>query len=331
MNDAADLSLPPNDLSFPILGRRLHVRGIPELHDWLRTYWHFPEHDVPPRPYTIRIDAADALLPLRDATTHSAGIPGLEMTWHHRDGVWQTNAGGATTRLMLAPAHAHITLANEAGATGAAAPAARAALYTALSEAVRASGLVPMHAAAIARDDDSTLLLGPSGTGKTTTLLRAVRAGWSPLAEDLVWLDPGSLRVHGWDRGVRLWPGTARDLVPDAPEGTWDVAADGKLFLPWQRLAAPRTPSARLTRIVLLERTGAEPTDPRRSRPTPLASAELVRVLWEATGVPLTDATRSSVAACVARLAHEVEHLRLRLHGQADELDALSIADPTVE
>ncbi|MHB1170197.1 MAG: hypothetical protein ACYC28_13035, partial [Longimicrobiales bacterium] len=243
---------------------------MPELQDWLRTYWHFDEHDLPQHPFQIRVEPADELPPLPDAGRIVAGIPGFQLTWQHTADTWQTRTGRITTRLLLQPAHACITVAvddddersagtsHESGATAPSdqetgAAAARAALYTVLTEAVRASGLVPLHGAAIARRDEATLLLGPSGTGKTTTLLRAINAGWSPLAEDLLWLDPDSLHVYGWDRGIRLWPGTTNGLVPGIPESDWDVAPDGKLFLPWRRVGH-RTPAARLTRIVLLER-----------------------------------------------------------------------------
>ncbi len=319
----------PERFGFAILGRSLDVQGMPELHDWLRTYWHFDEHDLPQHPFQIRVEPADELPPLPDAGRIVAGIPGFQLTWQHTADTWQTRTGRTTTRLSLQPAHACITVAvddygersagtsHESGATapsdeGTGDAAARAALYTVLTEAVRASGLVPLHGAAVARGDEATLLLGPSGTGKTTTLLRAIKTGWSPLAEDLVWLDPESLRVYGWDRGIRLWPGTTHDLVPGIPESDWDVAPDGKLFLPWQRVGH-RTPTARLTRIVLLERDPIDGTDVPDNAMSPLEPQHAVRVLWEAAGVPLPAKSRARLGEWIARLVREVEHVRLRL------------------
>lgn len=320
----------PARVGFAILGRSLDVHGMPELHDWLRTYWYFDEHDLPQHPFQIRVEPADELPPLPDAGRIVAGIPGFQLTWLHTADTWQTRTGRITTRLSLQPAHACITVAvndddeRSAGTSherGATAPsdaggkgdgAARAALYTLLTEAVRASGLVPLHGAAIARGDEATLLFGPSGTGKTTTLLRAINAGWSPLAEDVVWLDPESLRVYGWDRGIRLWPGTTNGLVPRIPESDWDVAPDGKLFLPWQRVAH-RTPTARLTRIVLLERAPIDGTDAPDSTVSPLEPQYAVRALWEAAGVPLPAESRARLGEWIALLVREVEHVRLRL------------------
>jgi ABC-type nitrate/sulfonate/bicarbonate transport system ATPase subunit len=60
----------------------------------------------------------------------------------------------------------------------------------------------------VVRDGEATALTAQSGTGKTTTLLRLIAAGWTPLAEDLAWLDPDSLTLYGWDRGIRLWQET---------------------------------------------------------------------------------------------------------------------------
>lgn len=326
-----------DDLSFFILGRRLDVCGVPELHAWLRRYWHFDEHDLTRHPFHMRIESADALPPLADASTLVAGIPGFHLTWQHATDTWQTRTGRTTTRLVLEPGGARMAVATadddetRAGTSHGSAvartgmdadAAARAALYTALTEAVRASGLMPVHGAAIARADDATLLLGPSGTGKTTTLLRAVNAGWSPVAEDLVWLDPQSLRVYGWDRGIRLWPGTTNDLVPDVPESDWDVAGDGKLFLPWQRFAQ-RVPSARLTRIMLLERARSDDAGAQESDVSPLAPQHAVRALWEAAGVPLSAASRLRLGEWIARLVRDVEHVRLRLGGNLTQTLAI--------
>ena len=65
----------PERFGFAILGRSLDVQGMPELHDWLRTYWHFDEHDLPQHPFQIRVEPADELPPLPDAGRIVAGIP----------------------------------------------------------------------------------------------------------------------------------------------------------------------------------------------------------------------------------------------------------------
>lgn len=55
----------------------------------------------------------------------------------------------------------------------------------------RDRGLIPVHAGFIERDGDGILLGGPGGSGKSTTALVCMRAGWSYLADDYVGIEPG--------------------------------------------------------------------------------------------------------------------------------------------
>lgn len=192
-----------------------------------------------------------------------------------------------------------------------AAPDVRLILYLCISEAIRASGLLPLHAAVVVRDGWATALAAPSGTGKSTTLLRCLSRGWNPLAEDLAWLDPTTLRVYGWDRGVRLWDDGVRRLPSPWREAPWRVDPDGKRFLPWSEVRPERLPSARLEKIVLLERSG----DDDGAGPPRLPPHEAVRVAWEAAGVPLNERARSASNAAIQLLLQQVEFERLTIEG----------------
>lgn len=79
---------------------------------------------------------------------------------------------------------------------------------------LRLRGIICLHASAIAIDDYAIALLGPAGSGKSTTAAAFADRGFSILAEDVVTLD---------DRGdhflvrpaypcIRLWPASVKAL-----------------------------------------------------------------------------------------------------------------------
>jgi hypothetical protein len=298
-----------SEIAFPLLGRPFRARGMPaHLVSWLREHWHFPEHAVPPHPYGISLTRIAA--PPRweaAAPRHVRLHGGRELAWWVEGAedaeCWWTGTEEVGLRLELGAAGSRVVLWG-AGVGGA---DLHAALYLALCESLRASGLLPLHAAVVVRDGRATALCGPSGVGKSTTLLTALHAGWTPLAEDLSWLDPASLTLHGWDRGVRLWP-EGRDRLPAYAAASWDTDADGKLFLPYHRLPTPVQRSAPLARVLALHR---DPTRP--SAVEPLPPRDAVRVLWESTGVPLSPASRDSAARRIPELMGRIEISRLRL------------------
>lgn len=63
--------------------------------------------------------------------------------------------------------------------------------------ASRVQGLVPLHAACVGRDGAGILLVGASGSGKTTVSLHCMLAGMEFLAEDSVLIAPRGLRATG--------------------------------------------------------------------------------------------------------------------------------------
>jgi hypothetical protein len=63
--------------------------------------------------------------------------------------------------------------------------------------AARAQGLVPLHAACVGRRDRGLLLMGPSGAGKSTIALHCLLQGWDFLAEDGVFVAPGTMLATG--------------------------------------------------------------------------------------------------------------------------------------
>jgi hypothetical protein len=69
--------------------------------------------------------------------------------------------------------------------------------FAAITLATRVQGLVPLHAGCVGRRGKGVLLLGSSGTGKSTLTLHAALAGLDFLAEDSVFVQPTTLRAAG--------------------------------------------------------------------------------------------------------------------------------------
>ena len=284
---------------FSILGRTLRAAALPaDLEEWLRASWDFPEHDAAPVAYSISLEP----VPPPDAPFSDAPVrlPGIELPCVALDeNAWLIGSARAGVRLELLEGGSRIGFwgSEELGP----------ALFVALYESIRASGLVPLHASVIARGGAATALMARSGTGKSSTLLQAMRAGWQPIAEDFAWLDPDSLRLYGWDRGVHLWPDARARFAPDL-QG-WTMGSDGKLFRPWD---APGARVARLATLALLVRDPASP-----SRWDELPPRDAVRALWEAVGVPLSARSRDEASRVIAALLKRVQTRRLVLGNTA--------------
>lgn len=194
-----------------------------------------------------------------------------------------------------------------------------AALWSALHEAVGATGLVPLHAAAIARKERCALLLAPSGRGKSTTMLAAVRDGWQPLAEDICWVDPESGCAHAVDRGVKLLDDSldrARRWFPGLEPG---IALNGKHWVPFEQLGTARVDSARVTDLVVIERDPAHPTGWRGESP-----ATAVMALWQAAGIPTGRRRRERLGRDLGRLATSARAQTLHLGPEPVVFDVLS-------
>ena len=284
-------------LTFAVLGRRFAARQVSlRLAEWLRAGWDFPELSAPSHPFAIDLDVvASAPAGARDDWARlEVVVPGRTIRFRSDGRCWETGDEAAGLRMELRGDGAAIELW---GSERQADPVAlHHGLYVALSEALRSSGLVPLHAAVAAPDDAAVAWLGASGIGKSTTLLHAVETGWRPVAEDLCWLEPATLRVYGWDRGVRCWPDTLERFFP-LLRGA-EPAPDGKRIIRYDRLGASSPRTGTLARLALLVRASEGP-----SRWEAATARDLVRSLWEATGVPLSDRSREVTADAVVRLS----------------------------
>jgi len=92
----------------------------------------------------------------------------------------------------------------------------RLLIYPVCYELLRHAGLFPMHAAAAARNGDAVIFSGRGGSGKSTSAVALVRAGFELLSDDLILLRSGrtGLRVFSWPQRVRVTKKTAM-MVPE--------------------------------------------------------------------------------------------------------------------
>ena len=67
-----------------------------------------------------------------------------------------------------------------------------------------ATGLIPVHAAVLARGSSALLLVGPSGAGKTTLTVELIAAGWRYGSDDLAPLSIKSGRVVPFPKPLKV-------------------------------------------------------------------------------------------------------------------------------
>jgi len=134
-----------------------------------------------------------------------------------------------------------------------------------LTLAARVQGLAPLHAACIGEKGNGVLLIGGSGTGKSTLCLGALADGMQLLCEDSAFVAPTRRLVTGLPTYLHL----ARDALAFLPAGALRRAVERspvierrsgtrKLEVDVRRLEAriPRKP-LRLVAVVFLSRRAA--------------------------------------------------------------------------
>jgi hypothetical protein len=166
------------------------------------------------------------------------------------------------------------------------------------------------HGSAAVIDGAATLLIGPSGSGKSSLLVALARAGHRPLTED-------ACVVGAWSEPV-IWPGPpwvrlAADAPP--PDG-WSLHFDALDKRGWQLPDQPDTPQP-IGRVVLLRPPQSGPPCWERL-PTPEAIAALAQhVTW--LGDPAGRLAGAFAAA--VRLATSAPVHVLRIEHRADWVD----------
>lgn len=106
-------------------------------------------------------------------------------------------------------------------------------LGQALSFALIAQGLEPLHATVVAVDGGGVAFLGDSGLGKSSLAAAFLRGGHRLLTDDLLVVtgDRDSLRAHAGPPRLKLYPSSARRLMPGAT-GSRMMRTTPKLLFP---------------------------------------------------------------------------------------------------
>jgi hypothetical protein len=178
-------------------------------------------------------------------------------------------------------------------------------LYRTITEAILASGVILLHAAVITRGDRTLALCAPSGVGKSTTAMAAAASGWTPIAEDLAWLDPTTLGIFGGDRRINLREPSLRVLGELHPG--IDPGRPGRLKyeVSYDQLGG-RVWTSTLTDVVDLRRDLDA-----ASAWTDLDRAETVMTLLRSTGVPALAGNRDRLSATIGSVARQLRGSRL--------------------
>jgi hypothetical protein len=288
-------------LSFSILGRKLHNTNS-SLQPWLELYFRFP--------YQLERDSFEIWLeqktvehfPLETPATilelHDAS---LEMRVLENEFWFGTPKSGM--RFTYAPDNAKLEWWGQEIPFN--------ALFIGICEGLRLSGLISLHASIAAVNASATAFLGPSGRGKTTTLLYASIAGWQIVAEDFSWLEPETMNLYGFDRGLRLLPDTASIFKQHHPDIQLLEMIEGKYVVPYEQLGVKRQ-AVKLERIAVLERN-PDATSSWQALP----KREGALALWEANGVPFTPEAQNFVSSTIPKILAKLK-LKTLVLGQGE-------------
>ncbi len=171
----------------------------------------------------------------------------------------------------------------------------------------------PVHAACVVRDGQGICLCGPAGAGKTCLAYACARAGYSLLADDVVYLLRSERHPQLRGNPSRLhFPVPARDLFPELRQVLVGIRRDGREFLAvpaeeW--LPGRAVTQAELGAVVFLERAtecGAG------AALEPVAAAEAHRLLFDA--LPPDMDEEQIMAAHRLTIEHLVQAGAYRLH-----------------
>ncbi len=179
-------------------------------------------------------------------------------------------------------------------------------------------GRMPVHAAALARDDGAVLLFGASGAGKSTLTAALARAGWRIMSDDMSILN-GSDDPHVWRTapGVSLWQDSCAALALPEARCRPIEGYEGKFwFLPEP---APGPALVPVRALVFLDRPAGTVGWQRASGPRAVVSAAQQMVRFN-------PANTAEAAAALDRFRRLVAALPCYRFAYPRDYDALSAA-----
>ena len=285
-----------------VLGRDINLSAVGlEADSRLRDRWFFPDSaDAFTSTWTVEVHEIAAAVPAEISMAEP--VDGDYGTRHLRvdDNEFWILENMSGVRLQLREDNASIELYG-LPFTG------WIALESAVGEAIAVSGLLRLHASAMYKNGRTILFMGPSGRGKSTTLVRGLQAGYSAVAEDACWLDPIELRLFGFDRGLRMLPDTAELLKTSFPEAIGRPSRGGKIEFVFDQVGG-NVDDVVLTDLVLLRRESSTET-----AWSELEKSHAVLSLYESIGIPHTGRAREFVSKALSGVVERTTCRQLML------------------
>jgi len=191
---------------------------------------------------------------------------------------------------------------------------------------LRLRGDIALHASAVAIGDAAVALVGPHGSGKSTTAAALSRAGCTVVTDDLLRLtsDRGDWLAHPYGSVLRLWPASAALLYGDAERlpritASWEKRA---LALGDAAAVPPNAPVPLRTIVFLSRASSAAPV--RDAHPV-TGSDAILQLIANSSANHLLDAhARADEFRAVTRLAREIACMTVTVGDGPAGLDRLT-------
>lgn len=190
---------------------------------------------------------------------------------------------------------------------------------------LRRRGVTGLHASAVAIDGRAVALVGPAGTGKSTTAAAFAREGWPVLSDDFVPLaeEEGRILARPAFPLIRLWSESAR-LLYGSPDALPVLAPN------WQKRVvdlrargyAVVTEPLELAALYLFGERLDDPAAP-RVEPEPTASGFLALVANTNATFLMDRAMRAAEFRFLSRVTGRVPLRRLHPHARPERLPEL--------
>lgn len=188
----------------------------------------------------------------------------------------------------------------------------RELFFTAMLMLVRSQGLYGLHGSALQSLETQVLLVGDSGSGKTTASMALRRSGWSHVTDDVIVLRDRAKGVEAlpFRRGISVTQFTKSrfsDMLA-RESGTWSALTEGK----W--LWTPDSPSGAEAirggepRLLLFTEAASDGATRLIAINQTTAMTELIR---QSAGIVVDGPSATTQLACLSRLARQATPYRL--------------------